>query len=810
MRFGRTHRAACAVAGVAALLLTAGAGAQPNEPAPDYFYSYFKEPIPLTLDAGRMIVRAPDAPDAAALATELAAFGAAAAEVAPGPLRGWYTIVPPPAARSDAGVRRLARQLGAAVSVEFVSPVFLAAEDRAVMVTPDLLVGFEHDVDPAQAEAILRAADAGRILERDYARMSNVYRLRAPHVDGLEVLDIANALARDPAVRFAEPDLIVEGHPDMVLPDDEHFFRQWAPHSTGQNIYAGAPGDEFCLQEFGVICDEAPGVTPDFDMDAPEAWAITTGHPSIIAVVFDCGVDLSHPDLLLDPAGSRDFTSDLCDGQNCGGWPVTDCDCHGTLVAGTIGAVMNNGIGLAGLAPECTVASARIARDNCGSWTFTATWIVNGLDWAESIGARITNHSYHRGSSATLTTKFDQTRAAGLIHFASAGNAAGPVGYPANIESVHAVSALEPYAPGLTDFSSYGPETDFSAPGEYIATTDRAGAFCFDDPGDVFDDYIDAWGTSFASPLTAGVAALVLSIDQTLTPDEVFAIMAASAVDLGDPGRDERFGWGFVNAHNALLLTQCLMDLPPEPAPMDCDGNGIADSCELDLAFAKDCNGNGILDRCDLIEMASFGSGVLSPIGAGSPQSFTIVAPPAPLTDVTVDVTVFGEFEGNPNWIMVNLNGTNLGQVMLGPDAMNCAESSDTLIIDIATFESLVAGGDAVFTFSPSPWVDPNFCLDPSYLEATVSFGVSSPLDADGNGILDDCDCAGDLTGPGGTRDGNVDALDFLLLIAQWGSPCNGSCEADMTGPVGEPDGNVDTFDYLLLIAQWGSPAFCP
>ena len=79
MRFGRTHRAACAVVGVAALLLTAGAGAQPNDPAPDYFYSYFKEPIPLTLDAGRMIVRAPDAPDAAALATELAAFGAAAA-----------------------------------------------------------------------------------------------------------------------------------------------------------------------------------------------------------------------------------------------------------------------------------------------------------------------------------------------------------------------------------------------------------------------------------------------------------------------------------------------------------------------------------------------------------------------------------------------------------------------------------------------------------------------------------------------------------------------------------------------------------
>jgi hypothetical protein len=69
--------------------------------------------------------------------------------------------------------------------------------------------------------------------------------------------------------------------------------------------------------------------------------------------------------------------------------------------------------------------------------------------------------------------------------------------------------------------------------------------------------------------------------------------------------------------------------------------------------------------------------------------------------------------------------------------------------------------------------------------------------------------CAADITGPGGVPDDNVDALDFLLMIGQWGSPCAGACEADITGPAAAPDGNVDALDFLLLIGQWASPADC-
>jgi hypothetical protein len=70
--------------------------------------------------------------------------------------------------------------------------------------------------------------------------------------------------------------------------------------------------------------------------------------------------------------------------------------------------------------------------------------------------------------------------------------------------------------------------------------------------------------------------------------------------------------------------------------------------------------------------------------------------------------------------------------------------------------------------------------------------------------------CPTDVTGPEGAADGNVDALDFLLLISQWGSPCVGPCEADVTGAVPlVADGNVDSLDFLLLISQWGSPGNC-
>jgi hypothetical protein len=95
---------------------------------------------------------------------------------------------------------------------------------------------------------------------------------------------------------------------------------------------------------------------------------------------------------------------------------------------------------------------------------------------------------------------------------------------------------------------------------------------------------------------------------------------------------------------------------------------------------------------------------------------------------------------------------------------------------------------------------------------ARTAAGAGTCPSADTVGVLLNMDrCPADFSGPLGVPDGRVDALDFLLLLNQWGSPCVGTCEADVTGPIPlTPDGNVDAFDFLLLVSQWGAPASCP
>jgi hypothetical protein len=98
-------------------------------------------------------------------------------------------------------------------------------------------------------------------------------------------------------------------------------------------------------------------------------------------------------------------------------------------------------------------------------------------------------------------------------------------------------------------------------------------------------------------------------------------------------------------------------------------------------------------------------------------------------------------------------------------------------------------------------------CSDPA-MWSSAMIG----LDFDGDGLEDVYDCPADITGmQPGQPDGDIDSLDYLMLIAQWSTPCAGTCEADFTGPVPQvPDGNVDSLDFLMLIAQWGKPSNCP
>ncbi len=537
-------------------------------------------------------------------ASRIAVFSDAASNAASGPpsidaeeladqpldalaLNGWYFAATKPDKASEAGVLGAVSRLAQQGQAQFTSPVFIGADGGPVVITPTILVGFLPTVSRAQAEAILAEAGAGAILDRDWANMTGAYRVKSAATEGLTILETANALARRAEVVYAEPDFIFTGRGSLI-PNDTFFGDVWGIHNTGQS-----------------------GGTVDADMDGPEAWDITTGDPSIKVLIIDSGVEQTHPDINQLPG--TDVTSEA---PGAGGGPVNSCDNHGTAVAGCVSATINNALGTVGIAPACKSVSVRfaIATTPCnGSWNGQSSWTVDALAFGESVGVRVTNNSnqYDGLASAAIASKYEQTRNDGMVHFASAGNNGQPVStYPANLPTVNSIAAMNRLG-NRAGFSDFGPDIFVSAPGEAILSTDRTGG-----AGYVFGDYVFVQGTSFASPYTAGVAALVLSINPLFPASSVESILASSAVDLGVSGWDTDFGWGFVNAHRAIVTAQGGCN---DPGPPDCNNNGLADQCDVFEGTSLDCNRNVIPDECEsLADCQPNGVADICDIGAGT------------------------------------------------------------------------------------------------------------------------------------------------------------------------------------------------
>lgn len=342
----------------------------------------------------------------------------------------------------------------------------------------------------------------------------HAFKIRLKILDGRQVMDWAWQLGSQPGVLASEPDVLFSGHSNYV-PTDPNYGSQW-------------------------FHDD-----PDGDLDTPDAWEYTRGDPQIMVGIIDVGVELDHPDLNTVPGA--DLTSD---GPGDGS-PVNNCDNHGTPVAGVVSMRMNNGVGGSGVAPDSPSMPLRtfISTVSCnGGWNSFASWTVNALAYAESQGVRVSNNSNWYGfTSSTIDQKYDDTRTNGMVHFGIAGNgASATVVYPGSLPSVNALAAMDSNG-NRASFSSWGPGLAFSGPGQDIYTTDRQGI-----QGWTGSDFTFAWGTSFASPCAAGIAAMLLSIDRTLTPAQVESFMQAGCVDLGAPGYDTDYGWGYVNAMNSL------------------------------------------------------------------------------------------------------------------------------------------------------------------------------------------------------------------------------------------------------------------
>jgi subtilisin family serine protease len=294
--------------------------------------------------------------------------------------------------------------------------------------------------------------------------------------------------------------------------------------------------------------------------DTHEEQAITkaTGTGVTVAVL-DSGVDGTHPDLAGQVLPGYDATvnppTPVAAGAN------GDVEGHGTFVSGLIGALRDNGIGVAGVAPGVKILPIRVTDD---TETILSSAVVRGVNLAIAHGAKVINMSFGGcGAVQAEQDAMDAARAAGVLVVASAGNLAdghtnnnGVPVYPAAYRNVLAVGAVT-RGGGLAPYSVEGTVVDLSAPGGLgdgtvdhdIAGLDRSQA-CAQPPC-----YSLRAGTSFAAPHVSGVAALVLSANPALPPSEVERVLQSTAIDFGPLGRDPGYGEGRVDAAGALGLT---------------------------------------------------------------------------------------------------------------------------------------------------------------------------------------------------------------------------------------------------------------
>jgi type VII secretion-associated serine protease mycosin len=358
---------------------------------------------------------------------------------------------------------------------------------------------------PGRSDIAARVARAGASVTRPIAGTAWT-ELSTPHGSARKV---SRVLAHDPAV--AQVALSYIRHA-TTLPDDP----QWAAR---QSSYL------------------AP-------LRLDRAWDISKGAGITVAVV-DTGMDLGHPDLAGQIVSGYNVRSPAA--------PPQDDNGHGTMVGGIIAARTNNALGVVGVAPSARLMPIKVL-DSSGSGSDAD--IAVGIDWARTHHAQVINMSLGGiFDDPMLASAVQQAISAGVVVVAAAGNdGADGVSFPAADPGVLAVSATD-HAGALASFSSFGWRIDVAAPGYEITSTALGSTYATES------------GTSFSSPIVAGVAALVRAQHPLWTVTQVDDRIRDTARDLGSPGVDPAFGYGLVDPLAALGGPPAAPDPSPSVGP---------------------------------------------------------------------------------------------------------------------------------------------------------------------------------------------------------------------------------------------------
>ncbi len=341
-----------------------------------------------------------------------------------------------------------------------------------------------------------------------------------------DVQAVIRRLRRNRAVAYAEPDYLMSA---SAVPNDPSFSLQWGDSNTGQPI----PTQE--SEE--VLGPQAKG-TPGADDRALAAWGVSTGSRSIVIGETDTGVDYNHPDLAANiwsnPGGIGGCAS-ATHGYNVRTHTCEPMDDdtvyggHGTHVAGIMGAVGNNGAGVAGINWQSTILPVKWLSSSASGET---SGLIEALQWLVAakqagVNVRVVNDSatfVGTAYSQALSNEIDTLGANNILFVTAAGNTGNnndeekvrryPCGYDRPTELCVTATNNNDQLPS---WANYGPHTvDLAAPGVSIYSTLRKGAY----------GYLS--GGSMASPQVAGAAALILSANPALSASELKADITAN------------------------------------------------------------------------------------------------------------------------------------------------------------------------------------------------------------------------------------------------------------------------------------------
>ncbi len=326
-----------------------------------------------------------------------------------------------------------------------------------------------------------------------------------------EYFNTMDKLANDPNIEYVEPNYLAH---IAQTPNDPYYTQQWGL----QDIHADLAWDK---------------VTP-------------SQRAKVTIAVLDTGINLNHEDLQASIVPGYNFIDNNDNPEDGHG--------HGTHAAGIAAAITNNGKGIAGIAGGAKIMPVKVMNDS-GSGDYAS--IINGIRYAADNGAQVISMSLGgAGLSQAMQEAVDYAISRGASVVAASGNSNSPVAFPGNCNGVITVGAVS-NSNERASFSNYGPEMDVVAPGVNIISTFKGSA----------SSYTLMSGTSMATPFVSGVAALVRAANPNLASTEVTKIIDQATTDLGTAGFDNYYGYGLVDANQAVDMALNGQTGNPSPTP---------------------------------------------------------------------------------------------------------------------------------------------------------------------------------------------------------------------------------------------------